>query len=81
MSLITASRFFTEESLFLGIDNYLFLVNFVKKQSVVYIKRRKENLEMKRIVLLRHGESAWNKRKSFYGLDRCRSDRKGSCRS
>lgn len=42
-------------------------VNFVEKQNVVYIKRRKETIKNEKIVLLRHGESAWNKENRFTG--------------
>ena len=33
---------------------------------------------MFRLVLLRHGESTWNKENRFTGLDRCRPEREGT---
>ena len=44
------------------------LVNFVAKQTVLYItKEERRPIKMRKIVLLRHGESAWNKENRFTG--------------
>lgn len=44
------------------------MVNFVAKQTVLYITKEERRLiKNEKIVLLRHGESAWNKENRFTG--------------
>ncbi len=53
------------------------MVNFVEKQNVLYVKRRKEIYKNEKDSIASSWRKCLEQGKPFYGLDGCRPDRKG----